>query len=590
MPGPFLPVTVPKNSIDDMDGKVIRIVFDLLNQFGVETIVCSSGSRNVSLLMEADLWEEKRKYVVVDERCAGFIALGNALVSRKPVALVCTSGTALLNYAPAIAEAYYQNLPLIVLSADRPMEWIDQDDSQTIRQPGVFSNYCKYFVDLDACRQDSEYLWYVNRIVNEGLITSLLGRKGPVHFNIHLPGTPINPLPRYTTAGHKFDVVCSDKRLDKESLKELATKACGKKIMVTAGFMPPDHRIQRGMSMLASLPNVCVMAETISNLHLSPECYKIDAPLFSIASKNVSPLEIEKFRPDILISIGGALVSRQLKEFLRQCTPEQHWSVGEFRNVVDCFQSLTSIFDMNPAGFIPYFAKRLKRTQAFASDIPQYSLLWKNLRDKTSQSVQDLPWCDLMALRTIFRKLPSSCNLFLSNGTAVRYAQILNHVPPHASYCNRGVSGIEGSTSTAIGGMLAYPDMTVLITGDLSFAYDIGALGTDLADGRLKVVVLNNGGGDIFRFVKATSGLKIREKYLCADMGSDLRMIASTYGWNYYEASNYKTLLEVLPDFFNESDSPCLLDIQTARDNLNADTLRSFLNISSSKTYPTPQK
>lgn len=564
-----------------MDGKVIRTVFDLLSQFGVETLVCSSGSRNVSLLMEADQWSQLKKFVVADERCAGFVALGNAIVARKPVGLICTSGTALLNYAPAVAEAYYQNVPLIILSADRPMEWIDQDDSQTIRQPGVFANFSKYCIDLDATREDSEYLWYANRVVNESLITALSGRKGPVHINIHLPGNPIMPLGKHTVIGRKFDVVYPDKKLSREDLKELVGMAAGKKIMITAGFMPPDNRLQKGMSILASLPNVCVMAETISNLHLPTECYQVDAPLFSLAGGEM-PAEVRsKYSPDILISIGGALVSRQLKEFLRRCSPECHWSVGQFRNVVDCFRSLTSVIDTEPADFIPYFAKRLQRLQSSSpdNDLPQFSRCWAELRNAVSRPRRSFPWSDLTALEIIFRKLPSSCNLFLSNGTSVRYAQILCHRPPHASYSNRGVSGIEGSTSTAIGGMLAYPGMSVLITGDLSFAYDIGALGTYLADGRLKVVVLNNGGGDIFRFIKATSELRIREEYLCVDTGSDLRMIAATYGWNYFEASSAKSLSKVLPDFLSESDSPSLLDLQTFRDNLNAETLRSFLNI-----------
>lgn len=567
-----------------MDGRVIRIIFDLLDQYGVETVICSSGSRNVSLLMEADTQIKMRKYVVVDERCAGFVGLGNALVSQKPVALICTSGTALLNYAPAVAEAYYQNVPLIVISADRPMEWIDQDDSQTIRQPGVFSNYSKYFVDIDACRAEKEYLWYVNRIVNEGLITALAGRKGPVHFNVHLPGTPIQPLPKYSALGEKFEIATPNRRLDKELLKELVARAEGKRVMITAGFMAPDNKLQRGMAILASLPNVCVMAETISNIHLPAECYKVDTPLFKLLTSSDDIVETDVYKPDILISIGGALVSRQLKEFLRRCKPEQHWQVGEFRNVVDCFQSLTTIIDISPAEFIPYFAKRLQRSQSSGKEIQDYAHKWSELREDDQQLWKSMPWTDLTALDTVFRKIPSSCNLFLSNGTAVRYAQILNHRPPHASFSNRGVSGIEGSTSTAIGGMLAYPGMTVLITGDLSFAYDIGALGTKLADRRLKVIVLNNGGGDIFRFIKATSKLKIREKYLCADLSSDLRMIAATYEWNYFEASDHKGLLRVLPAFLEESSSPGILDLQTFNGDLNADTLRSFLHIPRTKT------
>lgn len=556
-----------------MDGKALRILFDLLEEYGIKSVVCSPGSRNASLLMEADLHSKMKKYVVVDERTAGFVALGHSLVSQSPVALVCTSGTALLNYAPAIAEAYYQNVPLIVISADRPMEWIDQDDSQTIRQGNVFANYSKYFANIDASNSDDTYLWYLNRSINEGLIAALSPRRGPVHFNIHLPGKPFIAPQSEKVPAKKFDFINSDRKLDKAVLQDLARRACGKRIMITAGFLPPDNRIQKAMALLASLPNVCVMAETVSNLHLPPSCYSIDRPLFSMGKQ-----EYSKFRPDILISVGGALISRRLKEFLRECRPEEHWAVGDYTNVIDCFMSLTTILDVSPSNFLPYFAKRLGRIQKDADNVSRYRELWEAARYKTEAAGLPTKWSDLTALHRVFEALPESCNLFLSNGTAVRYAQILNHRPPHATFANRGVSGIEGSTSTATGGMLAYGNMTCLVSGDLSFNYDIGALGTGLADGRLKVVVTANGGGDIFRFIGATSDLDVREKYLCADMKTDFRKVADTYGWNYLEASDMKSLENALGIFFMPSEKPSLLCIHTADGDTNAEILRQFLS------------
>lgn len=559
-----------------MDKPVVEIIFSLLGQFGVNKIVCSPGSRNAALIAEADRREENDKFVVVDERSAGFIGLGLALVSREPVALVCTSGSALLNYGPSIAEAFYQGIPLIVLSADRPAEWIDQDDSQTIVQPGALSNIIKRGYDLDGSRDDNDYLWYVNRVVNEGLQEALRPKQGPVHFNIHLDG---HVHDRYGSLENrherKIDFLVPPSKIEKIMIENLAQKSAFKKIMITAGFMPPDNKLQKSMQLLASLPNVCVMAETVSNLHLNREAYMIDNVLFQLSEDDE-----ERLKPDLVISIGGALISRKLKEFIRRVEPKEHWSVGHSDNVVDCFKVLTLKIESVPAAFLQTFGKLIKRfqKQTSAQFIPCFKEQWGEARKQSTKNFHDVPWSDLKALGTVLNRLPSDVNLFLSNGTSVRYAQIISHIIPHAVYSNRGVSGIEGSTSTAIGGMLAYDKMTCLITGDTSFGYDIGALGCDFADARMRVILLDNGGGDIFRFINATRHLKIREEYLCADMNVPAASLASAYDWDYYKASSEKELIEALKRFFKDGGKPSLLHIDTSQSGENADILRKFLN------------
>ncbi len=177
--------------MQDTDKNFCSILFDVMVEKGVKDVVCSPGSRNTPLLIAASSRESLRKHVVIDERSAAFMALGLAVVSRRPVALVCTSGTALLNYGPAIAEAFYQSVPVVVISADRPEQWIDQDDSQTLRQYEALSNYVKRSYQLPAFgNDDKEMQWYANRIINDAMIEATSRRKGPVHINIQLD----NPL------------------------------------------------------------------------------------------------------------------------------------------------------------------------------------------------------------------------------------------------------------------------------------------------------------------------------------------------------------------------------------------------------------
>lgn len=539
----------------------------------MRNVVCSPGSRNAALLQEADRCDALGKHVVIDERAAAFIALGLGMVSRRPVALVCTSGTALLNYAPAVAEAYYQGIPLIVISADRPAEWIDQDDSQTIRQPGALSNIVKQTFDIDACCTSQDYEWFANRMLNEGLQKALAPKAGPVHFNVHLDGTM--PEEGEEREVRKIETEMPAQVLPPPVIKRLATEATDKKVMVVAGFMPADNKMQKAFSLLASLPNVCIMAETVSNLHLPEECFAVDTVLFPLEEK-----EKERLRPDILISVGGALISRKLKEYLRKYQPTQHWAVGHSDNVIDCFKALTCKLECDPASFMQTFGRLTASIRKKSGIDSNYRDSWKKVR--TARNLQgeimELPWCDLKALAILLKALPVKANLFLSNGTAVRYGQIIPYRVSHATYSNRGVSGIEGSTSTALGGALAYDGISCLVSGDMSFMYDLGAFSSGLKPENLRVVVLDNGGGDIFRFIGATKDLEIRERYLSADPKTPVAAIAQAFNYKYYRASNEKDLRRVLPEFFRTSKVPSILHLDTRETQFNSTYLTKFLN------------
>lgn len=557
-----------------MSTPVIQEIFGLLSRYGVRHVVCSPGSRNAALLTEADACVELHKHVVVDERSAAFIAAGIAMTSHSPVALVCTSGSALLNYAPAVAECYYQGLPLIVISADRPHEWIDQDDSQTIRQPGALHNITKNWYDLDGENRSETYLWYANRILNEGLQLALKPKAGPVHFNIHLSGnTAHSSTDCEERKVRKVEVISPLPRLDKAEINRLAEMAVGKKILFVAGFLLPDKAMQKAVAILNSLPNVCVKAETVSNLHLPSDCYVIDRILFPAGDK-----EKEELRPDILITAGGALISRKLKEFLREFPPVEHWSLSCSDTLIDCFCALTSKIEASTAPFIQSFAKRLKRLSAASKTIPQYDEVWKKAAERFGTPPRNLPWCDYKALESVLNALPRNTNLFLSNGTSVRYGQIIPYPVSHATFSNRGVSGIEGSTSVAVGASMVYNGLTCLITGDMSFGYDLAGLASGLENERLRIVVLDNGGGDIFRFIPATRTLAIREHYLAAKRETEIGLLADAFQFIYYYADSEAALQNVLDEFFSPLPRPAILHIDTTGCKSNSELLTNILS------------
>ena len=516
-----------------------NITINILEQLGVCEAVCSPGSRNAPLLLALEHSKKIRKHVVIDERSAGFIALGLAQTGKSPVILTCTSGTAMLNYAPAIAEAFYQGLPLIVLTADRPYYIIDQDDSQTIRQPGSFNHFVKKSFDiLDFEESNSAEKNFCVRSVNDAYIIATSGKKGPVHINLQLG----DPLTR-STSGERVElsriIEClhADDIISKDIVKHLAERICSSRILVVAGFMQSDDRLGKAMQRFSQLPNVYVMSETLANLHIRKREIGIDTLLSSLSAAGKKAME-----PDIVITLGGALVSRKLKEWLRGCSRIEHWMLGHSHATVDCFNALTKRIEANPGRFISMLGKFMVRVGSQGD----YRKKWRAVELRASLAhrriIDETEWSSLAAYSWIFSHMDQRCNVQISNGTSVRYAQLCTGKMPHGCWCNRGVSGIEGSLSTAIGASLDYPETTLLLIGDMSIAYDIGALSTNFLPERLKIVVLSNGGGEIFRFIPTTRDLEEREQYFSVPPVLPLQGLCKAYGLNYYRADSMASL------------------------------------------------
>lgn len=556
-----------------------RQIVELLSAHGVQTAYCSPGSRNAPLLLALEACEEITKYIVIDERSAAFQAYGCALVSKQSVALICTSGSAVLNYAPAIAEAYYSGVPLIVISADRPREWIDQDDSQTIRQYGVLSHIVKGSYDVRAIPEgrnreySEEVKWTVNRTLNEALLKAKEGKAGPVHINVQLS----DPLGEMADIDKEIErevvQISASDSISQNILKKLALDVVGGKVMLIAGFATPDHNLDKAVRILSGYPNVVVMAETLANLHdPQPLSTMIDAVLCDMSEE-----QKESMRPDIVISVGGALVSRMLKQYLRTYPPRRHWSLGHSNYFCDCFKSLTDKIDISPASFLRQLSGAIRKLKIdIKSD---YSANWQEIRKdslrRSRHYIDSSPWSDLKALDYIFGNLKFD-NLFLSNGTPVRYSQLLPH-NCHAEYCNRGVSGIDGCTSTAVGGAWNYNGSTTLISGDISWLYDSGVSALYDVPEDMRMIVIDNSGGGIFRFIKATSSIpkETLDTYFCVENLPNIRAIAKAYGMDVMIASDMSQLAEGVDWLEGDSDFARLLIVETPPE-ISAEVLKNY--------------
>lgn len=556
-------------------GKVSAIILaNLLSEYGVRKVIVSPGSRNMPIIEALNDSGGFDMMTVVDERQAAFIALGLSSGSRKPVALVCTSGSALLNYAPAISEAYYRSIPLIVISADRPFNWIDRMDSQTIRQPNALQNIVKTSIDIPDCKNPNhQYIRYIHSRFSESFISALTKPTGPVHINMQFDEPLSDNLPFTDSDMPIIRKTTGDERLSRNTLSEFCNRLAGKRILIIAGQMHADHKLSRALSRLRQIKSIWILAENLSNLKVASIVPGIDRTLSAIGNTD------SNLTPEILISIGGAVTSRKVKEWLRAVDNMQHWHVGyPSVSIPDTYLHLTDIIATDPAQFISAIYNYLSRRK----DSPDYASFWQNITE-TAQSrfdsyVEKSEWSDLKAFSTIFRNLDKRSNISLSNGMAVRYSELFASTEFHSRNCNRGVSGIDGCTSTAIGEAITYSHNTILISGDMSFRYDISAITSDLWPDSLKAIVINNSGGDIFRIIKSTSDAHCREEYLSASDQSllPLEKLAKAMDFEYLKATNERETSNAVR-LLGKLKKKAILEIFTPKD-INADNFRNCIS------------
>lgn len=552
-----------------------NILVNHLASYGVRHVIVSPGSRNAPIVIALNCCTHIEKHIVVDERSAAFIAIGIAQQTNEPVAIVCTSGTAVLNYTPAIAEAYYQQLPIIVISADRVHEWIDQNDSQTLRQYGILNNIVKKSYNISSHNDDTS-LWFANRVINEGLQYAMTEPYGPIHFNIQL-AEPLYDRKLYisTDKTNTIERVSNKVALYPDDIKEIVKCIRSKTVLIVGSMQQKNQELTQCLYEI-SQNNIFVINEILANsIRKSQLGIGVDTILSSVSKERS---DISSYIPDILITFGGAPVSRLLKTFLRQQKNIEHWRIGHDHNVIDTMQNLTRRIEVPPVCFFKEITQH-----AIHSD-SKFTYEWKKLCNKSllrhNEYLETTPWSDLKAMSIIMKNLPTTgLNLQISNGSAIRYTDLMG-VPENFEgtiHCNRGVSGIDGSTSTALGASIAKPnDTTLLITGDMSFSYDLSGLASLYNNKNFKIIVLCNGGGGIFRFISGPSELPEFEKYFEVHRELPINKYANAFGFDYLEARNEVTLQQSLVKLLRTK-QPSILAVFT--DNkVSAQVLRGYYN------------
>ncbi len=543
----------------------VNILTALLVAHGVEKAVVCPGSRNAPIVHNLNECKQIDCFPVTDERSAGFYALGLSLATGRPVVVCVTSGSALLNVAPAVAEAFYRHVPLIVVSADRPAAWIGQLDGQTMPQPNALAGFVRKAVSLPEPHDPTER-WHCNRLVNEALYLSTCRSGAPVHINVPIT----EPLFNFNTAELPQERVI--KRVPTMAQTELPSVLLdaiqqSNRPMVVIGQMPYNAISDNTIEKLAR--SMTVIREPLSNgcgvAHFDETICRIK--------------EAEEYRPDFVLYIGDTIVSKRTRQFLRQAQAETCLLTADAGVLSDPLMSLTQVVEYcddrhlnailmsladatNPSAD----GKTASTLSEAARNRAEFRQLWNDALAEAGRQIADFePKYSQMAAVKYFEEqledMDYPLHIHYANSTAVRLANIYAN---HYVWCNRGVNGIEGSLSTAAGFSLVTNDRVFCIIGDLSFFYDQNALWNTNLKGNLRILLLNNSEGGIFRQLKGLSDSPAAHNYIAAAHTSNAQGICTQNDIGYIKATNTAEMqMGIVALLTREASRPMLLEVVT---------------------------
>ena len=536
------------------DKKNILQLAALLKAHGVRKIVLCPGSRNAAIVHTLANIEDFTCYSVTDERSAGFFAIGLSLQGGGPAAVCCTSGSALLNLHPAVAEAFYQQVPLIVISADRPAAWIGQMDGQTLPQPGVFGPLVKMSVNLPEVQTDEDE-WFCNRLINEAILETTHHGKGPVHINVPISEPiyrfTVKALPevRVITRYQGLSVYDRDykiliERLNKYNKRMIVVGQMNLIYLFEKKYVKPLYK--HFLWLTEHLGNQTIPGIPIRNF---------DAAIYSMSSERQNDMT-----PELLITYGGHIVSKELKKYLRKHPPREHWHISTDGKIADLYGCLTTIIEMDPFEFLEKIAFLLDNKPT------NYPLMWENYCKTVP--MPELPYSEISAIGKLIQSLPEPCALHLAYSSTIRYAQLFT-IPPRVEICcNRGVNGIEGSLSTAIGYAVASTKLNFIIIGDLSFFYDMNALWNQNYGANIRILLLNNEGGEIFHTLPGMDKSSRSREFITAEHYTTAKGWAEERGFIYIKVTDEEELEDAMKQFTTPETlmQPMLMEVFTDKE------------------------
>ena len=516
------------------DHKGASVLVAQLAASGLKHVVISPGSRNAPLTIAFDAHPEVKTHVIIDERSAAYYALGLGLRAGTPAAVLCTSGTAALNHGPAIAEAFHGRTPLISITADRPTTVIDKGHGQSVFQAGVFGKNCSHSVVIEESEMSDEAI-----IVEAKKAYDIASQGTSVHINVPFE----EPLYGLTESDFTLNLIESTSRV--EDVPEIPAELLidEVKVLIVAGSLPFYQNESLGLN----LAGVC---ERFSGIHGSSIVHSADLLLGQ--NGGALPLELE---PDVIVTIGTPTLSKSFRNYLLDKKPN-HYHINASGKGWDTWGSLIKVIKTDPVLWLKEYSEVFKGSH-------EYIEQWKNTRERLEIEISDIPWSDFKAFDTILNSIPSQSTAHLSNSTSARYVQLIDCPKSLKFHCNRGVAGIDGCTSTAVADAEVSGEQVFLISGDIAFMYDINGLALiDRIPSNFNVVVINNGGGEIFRWLDGPESTGLVDKYFETKPRTSIKSAADYCGLKYFCGTNEEETQRAIEQMCN-SDTAAILEVVT---------------------------
>ncbi len=545
----------------------VKILAEICSQFGIEHAFICPGSRSAPLVFAFNRNKNIKTYSIIDERSAAYMALGMAQQLQKPVALICTSGTAALNFYPAIAEAFYQKIPLVVLTADRPLELLNQQDGQMINQVNVFGNHVRGSLNFDS-QNKATGNWQL--ATSNLLHKSMFPVMGPIHINVPL----VEPL--YENFEEEIVIEKVEKPLnifgDFDNKNIIDALHQTQKRVIIVGQNLPDQELLVTLKELAQ-KDFAILADVVSNQHESSVLKHFD---FLVSQANIETLQV--LEPDFIISLGGPVLSKALKLWLKKQKPKFHFRIQQDETLVDTYNNVTEYIYGNNNEVL----KSLVNAEFSSSTYAEYlGLMELKSQRKIAEFINqnNVEFNELVTVNFTLKNIPENSQLQIANSTAIRYVSYLGLPNKNiTAFCNRGTSGIDGCTSTAIGAANMTNEIVTLITGDLAFFYDRNAFWNNFVPNNLRIILLNNHGGGIFNLIDGPNTQPELEEFFLTKHKLNAKNLAAENGLSYNLCKNNDEFANALATFYDVSEQAKIIELSFDMDN-SAAIFKAFKKI-----------
>ncbi len=525
-----------------------QYVIALLKEYNISHLVISAGNRHSSFVRSVECDDFFKCYSIVDERSAAFFALGLIMELRKPVAICCTSGTSVSNYLSGVSEAYYNSLPLVIISADRNPYYLNQQEEQCVPQVDALKSVCKKSVTLPIIKDDNDR-WYCNNLINEALLELNHHGKGPVHINVPVEKKLFDFNTETLPQVRKIDRVMKDnEEMWEQKAKELQKM---KRILVSYGqSIPADEKLTKNVELFAKKYNAAIMVDHLSNI----DCY---GAVYSYNATRVAYSKlVNEMVPDLVICVNGNVV--EARGWLINCSGQfKFWNVLEDGHLSDPLRCLDTMFECDCDTFFEKMVQYAPEEDASNQYLQDWNEVEKSIK------IPEFEYSDMYTVQQFVEKLPENSLLHLANSNSVRFPMHFEMDKSVKVYCNRGVNGIDGSMSTFVGQAYHHDGLCFLLIGDLSFFYDMNALWNRYAGKNLRIMLNNNSCGEIFYNNKLQDKETVG-RHIAADHEASAKAWVESRGFKYLQATTKEEFDENLKIFFDENqEGPIFFEVLT---------------------------